>query len=118
MGIPAIARGTRRGYARQFGDTQHARDRMRGYNRRVDGNSTIAARSSLNEGKNMKNTITAIAAAGVLALASTTFTSDAQAQRCRGCGVGLGIVGGLAAGAAHTLVGPIPTLGLTGVAAP
>jgi hypothetical protein len=47
----------------------------------------------------MKKIMTAIAAAGVLALASVTFTSDAQAQRCRGCGVGLGIVGGLAAGA-------------------
>jgi len=48
----------------------------------------------------MKRALTAIAAAGVLALASTCVTSDAQAQRgCRGCGVGLGIVGGLAAGA-------------------
>jgi hypothetical protein len=55
-------------------------------------------RSSLNEVGNMKTTMTAIAAAGVLALASVTFTSDAQAY-CRGCGVGLGIVGGLAAGA-------------------
>ena len=47
----------------------------------------------------MTRALTAIAAAGVLALASTCVTNDAQAQRCRGCGIGLGIVGGLAAGA-------------------
>jgi hypothetical protein len=41
----------------------------------------------------------AIAAAGVFALASVFVTNDAQAQRCRGCGVGLGLIGGLAAGA-------------------
>ena len=46
----------------------------------------------------MKTTLTAVAAAGVLALAAVTTVSDAQAQ-CRGCGIGLGIVGGLAAGA-------------------
>src|SRR5262249_28168441 len=46
----------------------------------------------------MKTTMTAIAAAGVLALAAVSVPHDAQAG-CRGCGVGLGIVGGLAAGA-------------------
>jgi hypothetical protein len=40
-----------------------------------------------------------IAAAGVFALASVSVINDAQAQRCRGCGIGLGILGGLAAGA-------------------
>jgi hypothetical protein len=46
----------------------------------------------------MKKTMTAIAAAGVLAFAAVSVPNDAQAQ-CRGCGIGLGIVGGLAAGA-------------------
>jgi hypothetical protein len=46
----------------------------------------------------MKNTMTAIAAAGVLTLAAVSVPSDAQAW-CRGCGVGVGILGGLAAGA-------------------
>src|SRR5579871_187819 len=45
----------------------------------------------------MKTTMTAIAAAGVFALAAVS-APDAQAG-CRGCGVGLGIIGGLAAGA-------------------
>ena len=43
----------------------------------------------------MKHTIIALAAAGLIAAAVPT-SADA---RCRGCGVGLGIVGGLAAGA-------------------
>ena len=46
----------------------------------------------------MKKTMTAIAAAGVFAFAAVSVPNDAQAG-CRGCGVGLGIVGGLAAGA-------------------
>ena len=45
----------------------------------------------------MKKTLLAIATAATLAVAMLAPTSaDA---RCRGCGVGLGIVGGLAAGA-------------------
>jgi hypothetical protein len=46
----------------------------------------------------MKTAFTAIAAAGVFALASALPTNEAQAQ-CRGCGIGLGIFGGLVAGA-------------------
>jgi hypothetical protein len=46
----------------------------------------------------MKTALTAIAAAGVLALATVSVTTDAQAQ-CRGCGFGFGLLGGLAAGA-------------------
>ncbi len=46
----------------------------------------------------MKTTMTAIAAAGVLALATVSTTTGANAD-CRGCGVGLGILGGVAAGA-------------------
>jgi len=46
----------------------------------------------------MKTTMTAIAAAGVLALAAVSAPNDAYAG-CRGCGVGFGILGGLAAGA-------------------
>ncbi len=46
----------------------------------------------------MKTTMTAIAAAGVFALAAVSVPNDAYAG-CRGCGIGLGIVGGLAAGA-------------------
>ncbi len=49
----------------------------------------------------MKNTMTAIAAAGVFALAAVSVPNDAQAQ-CRGCGVGFGILGGLVAG---TIIG-------------
>ena len=45
----------------------------------------------------MKKTILALAASAVLAVAALApTTADA---RCRGCGVGLGVVGGLAAGA-------------------
>jgi hypothetical protein len=44
----------------------------------------------------MKTAMTAIAAAGVFALAAVSVPSDAQAG-CRGCG--WGILGGLAAGA-------------------
>jgi hypothetical protein len=43
----------------------------------------------------MKHTIIALAAAGLMAAA---LPSSAQAN-CRGCGVGAGIIGGLAAGA-------------------
>jgi hypothetical protein len=46
----------------------------------------------------MNKTMTAIAAAGVLAFAAVSVPNDAQAG-CRGCGVGFGILGGLAAGA-------------------
>ena len=46
----------------------------------------------------MKATMTAIAGASVFALATIAAPTDASAY-CRGCGVGLGIVGGLAAGA-------------------
>jgi hypothetical protein len=46
----------------------------------------------------MNKTITAIAAAGVFTLATVSVPSEAQAW-CRGCGVGFGILGGLAAGA-------------------
>jgi hypothetical protein len=46
----------------------------------------------------MKKTMTAIAAAGVFAFAAVSVPNDAQAG-CRGCGVGFGILGGLAAGA-------------------
>src|SRR3954462_5346072 len=45
----------------------------------------------------MKKTLLAIAASALLAVATLApTTADA---RCRGCGVGLGVVGGLAAGA-------------------
>src|ERR1700691_886242 len=46
----------------------------------------------------MRTTMTAIAAAGVLALATVSMPNTADAY-CRGCGVGLGIAGGLIAGA-------------------
>jgi hypothetical protein len=46
----------------------------------------------------MNKTMTAIAAAAVFAIAAVSVPNNAQAQ-CRGCGVGFGILGGLAAGA-------------------
>ena len=46
----------------------------------------------------MKKTMTAIAAAGLFAFAAVSVPNEALAG-CRGWGVGLGIVGGLAAGA-------------------
>ncbi len=46
----------------------------------------------------MTRTFTALAAAGVIALAATTATTDANAG-CRGCGVAAGVLGGIAAGA-------------------
>lgn len=46
----------------------------------------------------MKTTMTAIAAVGMLTLATVSMPNDAQAY-CRGCGLGLGIAGGLVAGA-------------------
>jgi hypothetical protein len=69
---------------------------------RVDGitleyKRTIATRSFLTR-YNMNKTMTAIAAAGALAFAAVSVPGDAQAG-CRGCGVGFGILGGLAAGA-------------------
>jgi hypothetical protein len=50
---------------------------------------------------NMKTTMTAVAAAGVFALAAVSSPNDAQAQ-CRGCGLGFGILGGVVAG---TIIG-------------
>lgn len=46
----------------------------------------------------MKKAILAIAAAAVLAVGSLSAPTTAEA-RCHGCGVGAGIIGGLAAGA-------------------
>jgi hypothetical protein len=46
----------------------------------------------------MTKTITTLAAAGALAVALTAAPTDANAY-CRGCAVGAGILGGLAAGA-------------------
>jgi len=46
----------------------------------------------------MNKTLTALAAAGVIAFAATTASTEANAG-CRGCGVAAGVVGGLAAGA-------------------
>jgi hypothetical protein len=49
-------------------------------------------------GEDMKKTLTALAAAAVVALASTAAPSTADA-RCVGCAIGAGVIGGLAAGA-------------------
>jgi hypothetical protein len=46
----------------------------------------------------MKKAILAIAAAAILAVGTLSAPTTAQA-RCGGCGVGAGIIGGLAAGA-------------------
>jgi hypothetical protein len=46
----------------------------------------------------MKKTLTIIAAAATLAIASVAAPQQAEA-RCHGCGVAAGVVGGLAAGA-------------------
>jgi hypothetical protein len=46
----------------------------------------------------MKTTTTALAAAGMLALASVMAPTGADAG-CRGCGLAAGIIGGIAAGA-------------------
>lgn len=46
----------------------------------------------------MKKAILAIAAAAVLAVGTLSAPTPAEA-RCHGCGVGAGIIGGLAAGA-------------------
>jgi hypothetical protein len=46
----------------------------------------------------MNKTLTALAAAGAIALAAATAPTDAQAG-CRGCGVAAGVLGGIAAGA-------------------
>ncbi len=46
----------------------------------------------------MNKTLTALAAAGAIAFAATTASTDAYAG-CRGCGVAAGILGGVAAGA-------------------
>jgi hypothetical protein len=64
---------------------------------RENGVRTLAARS-YPEGDPMKNAILAIAAAATIAAGtlSTPTTADAG---CYGCGVGAGVIGGLAAGA-------------------
>src|SRR5262249_1387814 len=49
-------------------------------------------------GTSMQKTLTAFAAAGALALATIAVPSTADAG-CRGCAVGAGVIGGLAAGA-------------------
>ncbi len=46
----------------------------------------------------MTKTLTALAAAAAVALAATAVPTTADA-RCFGCGVGAGIIGGIAAGA-------------------
>jgi len=46
----------------------------------------------------MKKTLFAIAAAATIAIGSLSAPTTAEA-RCHGCGVGAGIIGGLAAGA-------------------
>ena len=46
----------------------------------------------------MKTTTTAVAAAGMLALASVMVPAGADAG-CNGCGIAAGIIGGVAAGA-------------------
>jgi hypothetical protein len=46
----------------------------------------------------MQKTLTALAAAGALALATIAVPTSADAG-CRGCAVGAGVIGGLAAGA-------------------
>jgi hypothetical protein len=46
----------------------------------------------------LKRIAASIAAAGGFALALVFVVNDAQAQRCRGCGIDAGILGGLAAG--------------------
>ena len=46
----------------------------------------------------MKTAMTAVAAAGIFALASMSTPNQAQAY-CNGCGFGVGVLGGLAAGA-------------------
>jgi hypothetical protein len=46
----------------------------------------------------MQKTLTTFAAAGAMALATIAVPTTADAG-CRGCGVGAGIIGGLAAGA-------------------
>lgn len=46
----------------------------------------------------MKKTLTALAAAGLIAMAAAAVPSDANA-RCFGCAVGAGVLGGVVAGA-------------------
>jgi hypothetical protein len=46
----------------------------------------------------MNKTLTALAAAGAIALAAATAPTQANAD-CRGCGVAAGVIGGIAAGA-------------------
>jgi hypothetical protein len=46
----------------------------------------------------MKKTLTALAAAAVVAVAATAVPTTADA-RCFGCAVGAGVIGGIAAGA-------------------
>ena len=53
----------------------------------------------LPKGNDMKKTLTVLAAAGVLALATMAVPTDANAQWRRGGAVAAGVIGGLAAGA-------------------
>lgn len=46
----------------------------------------------------MKKTILAMAAVATIAVGALAIPNQADA-RCRGCGIGLGVIGGLAAGA-------------------
>jgi hypothetical protein len=48
----------------------------------------------------MKKTIFALAAAAVIAAGTLAAPQAAQAQRCYGCGIGLGVLGGLIIGSA------------------
>jgi hypothetical protein len=48
----------------------------------------------------MKKTILAIAAAATIAVGTLAAPTTADAQRCRGCGLGLGILGGAIIGGA------------------
>jgi hypothetical protein len=62
----------------------------------------------------MTKTLTALAAAGAIALATMAVPTTADAG-CRGCGIGAGIIGGIAAGAiiggAIANSGPHPAYG-------
>ena len=47
----------------------------------------------------MKKTIVALAAVAALAVGTLAAPQQAEAQRCWGCGFGIGVLGGVAAGA-------------------
>ena len=48
----------------------------------------------------MKKVLLAIAAAATIAVGTLSAPTTADAQRCRGCGIGLGILGGAIIGSA------------------